>query len=747
MGRAFEIEEANTYVRLFNYDPTMERVLRSFSFRNLAKWGKVPGEVHGTSKMEITHVFATFTPDRKEYRLAKGFYPKLERYLTLQGYTVDDIPKVRLPTIEAKKVKFDWLKGEVIPRDDDQKSYVEFGLRDDKPVVVFNIRTGGGKALSNDTLVQTPYGWKPIGEMKVGDEVIAKDGSITNVIGVYPQGVKKLNRIKFWDGRSRRCCDEHLWNVYDERTRKYETINTLEIKQRLSLSGHRLYIDLIKPFATPTVELKIPPRTLGESIAKKGQLIPRDYLESSLEQRTELLEGILSRGDNDSITVENRQMGKDIQKLAWSLGYVCKILDQQNGSTFVTVHKDREDLRIMEITDSDEGKATCISVDHPKKLFVIEDYIVTHNTLSTVMVFVTIGERVLITILPRYVPVWIKTFREFLKFEVKDVINVSDFEVNDLYKRLGTGEIDPKVIIFQLTRIDTYIKRMKELPDTIPHLDEFFNRLGCGIRVIDEAHESIYSIYQSLLYGNVKKTIALSATLAGDDDFINEVYGATFTPDMYLKPPVYDKYIHVISYLHRLNQQRHRINTKGFGGYSHVLYEKGILRGKGTFEAYYQICKKAFVEYYITGYREGQKAMWFFATIAFCKKFEERLKKDYPDLDIFTFTGEVSKKKGMEEEYNNHQIVITTPGSCGTAKDIAKLYIVFACVCISSTQRNDQMNGRTRPIDKWWPDLDPIFLYFTCLDIPKQCEYDSKRRLVLKKKTKKFEVIDSSLWI
>lgn len=514
MRRAFDVEEANTYVRLFNYDKDVEKSLRGFSLRKLSRWAKVPGDTFGSHKYEISHVFATFTPDKSEYRISKGFYPQLLNYFKKEGYEVENIKLAKKDTIKPVEVNYKWKNNkEVLPRNEEQQEYIDFILRDDKPINVINMRTGGGKS-------------------------------------------------------------------------------------------------------------------------------------------------------------------------------------------FVAIRS-----------------------------------------------FVLLGHRVVLTLLPRYTPIWIKEFRNFLNLKPKDIINVSDWDINILAEKLKKGELNPKIIIFQLTRIDTYIKRMREFPESLPHLDNFFEILGGGVRIIDEAHESIYSVYCSMLYGNFKRNIALSATLNGDDDFINTVYNATFPPEAYLKPPVYEKYIHVIGYIHRLNNQRYRINTKGFGGYSHVLYEKGIMRNKIAFENYYKLCKQAFEEYYLNEYREGQKAMWFFATVAFCKKFEERLKKDYPDLDIFTFTGEVSKQKGKSEEYNKHQIIITTPKSCGTGKDIPKLYIVFACVSISSSQMNDQMSGRVRPIDKWWDDIDPIFLYFICQDIPKQWEYHRKRRIGLEKKTKQFSLVDSFIWV
>jgi replicative DNA helicase len=45
------------------------------------------------------------------------------------------------------------------------------------------------------------------------------------------------------------------------------------------------------------------------------------------------------------------------------------------------------DRRIVSITQVEDGSATCFEVEHPSHLFVCQDFIVTHNTLTLVMDF------------------------------------------------------------------------------------------------------------------------------------------------------------------------------------------------------------------------------------------------------------------------------------------------------------------------------------------------------------------------
>lgn len=68
-----------------------------------------------------------------------------------------------------------------------------------------------GKAQHIAEPILTPTGWRAIGDLSVGDEVIAGDGSITTVTAVYPQGIVPLFKLTFsWDTAIRTCGD-HLW--------------------------------------------------------------------------------------------------------------------------------------------------------------------------------------------------------------------------------------------------------------------------------------------------------------------------------------------------------------------------------------------------------------------------------------------------------------------------------------------------------------------------------------------------------
>lgn len=137
-------------------------------------------------------------------------------------------------------------------------------------------------------------------------------------------------------------------------------------------------------------------RKIGLNTQSYNKFIPNEYFHSSKEQREELFNGLM---DTDGFkfntgweySTTSKQLALDVQQLAWSLGYCAKILtrmgkykkDNQvtatrlNYRVFITTHNP---LTIVDIQPTKSFETQCIHVDNEDSLFVIEDYIVTHNS-------------------------------------------------------------------------------------------------------------------------------------------------------------------------------------------------------------------------------------------------------------------------------------------------------------------------------------------------------------------------------
>jgi hypothetical protein len=81
------------------------------------------------------------------------------------------------------------------------------------PEIFFGGARGGGKALPLKEMVSTPSGYRPMGEMKVGDLIHGPGKTVVTVMGVYPQGSEDVFQVSLVDGRAVRASRGHLWLV------------------------------------------------------------------------------------------------------------------------------------------------------------------------------------------------------------------------------------------------------------------------------------------------------------------------------------------------------------------------------------------------------------------------------------------------------------------------------------------------------------------------------------------------------
>ena len=92
---------------------------------------------------------------------------------------------------------------------------------------------GTGKAQPLTSPVLTPDGFILMNDVTVGSSVIGEDGLPHTVVGVFPQGVKKVYRVTFTDGSHAECCDEHLWTYQLSRDVTRGIFRTRSLKEIL----------------------------------------------------------------------------------------------------------------------------------------------------------------------------------------------------------------------------------------------------------------------------------------------------------------------------------------------------------------------------------------------------------------------------------------------------------------------------------------------------------------------------------
>lgn len=130
--------------------------------------------------------------------------------------------------------------------------------------LMVNALAGTGKALKNNQRVVTPTGYKPIGELKIGDKVAGTDGLFYPVIGVFPQGVKDLYELTFSDKSKVIASGDHIWTMR-RADKKIRDVTTEQLFAKPKQDNGRSYWFLPRTKAVdfPKKKLPINPWMLG----------------------------------------------------------------------------------------------------------------------------------------------------------------------------------------------------------------------------------------------------------------------------------------------------------------------------------------------------------------------------------------------------------------------------------------------------------------------------------------------------
>lgn len=356
---------------------------------------------------------------------------------------------------------------------------------------------GGGKGEPVSSLVVTPYGFKPMGELKEGSIICGRDGSPQKVLKIYELGIRKIYDVTFIDGRVSKCTSDHLWLIrktastskknQNEKFWTTEMIREWLNRPKKTVAIQRLTIPLCSPikfnisyrYNPMTVDPYVLGSLIGDGCLRGGAIkfttadkesveelkktgldfikgskydynlrnkkdlkeklttlglynktaidkfIPKPYLTAYAQDRWALVQGLMdtdgtadTRGHISFCTI-SKQLAEDMQMLCWSLGSKATITtkfptytykgEKKKGKKAYNVNiqhptpveffrlkrkKDRckdykynggigrseLQLAIKSVEYSHDEEARCISVENSDSLYIVDEYIVTHNT-------------------------------------------------------------------------------------------------------------------------------------------------------------------------------------------------------------------------------------------------------------------------------------------------------------------------------------------------------------------------------
>lgn len=342
-----------------------------------------------------------------------------------------------------------------------------------------------------------------------------------------------------------------------------------------------------------------------------------------------------------------------------------------------------------------------------------------------------LGYTTLIIIKPSYIEKWFIEIQEVLQITPKDIMTVQGGDqLRGLFDMARSGTLNVKFIIISNRTYGNYLKAYEtnQYSDEFLiygcHPDEFYSLLRISILLIDEVHQDFHLNFKILLYANVQLAICMSASLMHHNDFMERMYEIAFPKANRYKGLELDKYLKVypVNY-HFKNLKYVRTTEYGKTTYSHMAFEKSIMRNPNMLHGYIKMIKFWLDFGYIKHYQRGDKVLIFASSIVMCTEITRRFKELYPQYDVRRYV-----EDDPYENIINADITITTILSGGTAIDVPNLRMALLTINVDSIQSNIQSSGRLRKL----PDRDVKFFYLYCDQIQKHKDYHHRRRDLLK---------------
>jgi len=708
--------------------------------------------------------FGVYVNPGDEFRFHIGQLEPLFR--ELKGFHVDPsgYDVVYHPEPACAAVELPVKKGWVLRRE--QIAAKEFIVNNTEPGhnhPILMIRTGGGKAQPLDALIKIPGGWTTMRDIQPGTVITAWDGTPTKVNGVFPQGNTRVYKVKFEDTRETKSDEQHLWKIYrSATTQDFEVLETYKILELLK-SGE-VYTDLPQSEKGGDVELTMDPfeygKHLAETLNQATYYEIKPYLNASHRQRVSFLRGLIHKG---SVSHQDGVIYKDIKEVR--LFNIVRLVVRSLGGKTTSVEMDgfyytgiilpkpfevfsflppktyRLRLKLTKLEYAGIEQTQCIAIDHPSHLYVTDQFIVTHNTVTALVTASELGKRLAIVVLAMYIDKWVG--------DLKNVYDIDDSEIGiikggNILQRTtlypNSGKQIPKVFVISIPTLNAWYRIYEDDP-TNPILDayeckpyELFEHLGIGTVIFDEVHQHPHPVFKVYTYLNVQKTINLSATLLTKEPTLRKVQSMMFPYSMRFDKVEAPQYIEcqACSYqIHGFNHSGIQFMMKARQSYSHVEFEKSILKHKKLRPQYLEMILSLFEEAYLDDYLRGDKALIFVSTIKMARVLEDLMRKKYKKYKVMTYVEGEPLENATESD-----ICISTMISAGTAIDIPKLRVSIMTISVDSPISNVQALGRLRQLN----DRDTRFYYFYCTNIPKQVDYHRNKLELFKDRVKSHSV-------
>lgn len=339
--------------------------------------------------------------------------------------------------------------------------------------------------------------------------------------------------------------------------------------------------------------------------------------------------------------------------------------------------------------------------------------------------------RAFFIIKPMYIDKWISDAKEAFKLDPGELVTVKGAEqLKNLMEANNSGDLIAKIIFCSNRTFNDYIKHYEHYGEDLKDLGylytppELFERLGVGLKAVDEVHQEFHGNFKQDLYTHVPKTLSLSGTLISENPTLERMFNVMFPEELRFNDNARKVYMGVEALFYNCSDVEKRIKymNTALKSYSHVLFEKSVLNNKQLLADYTSIIADITIKRFSDIRLKGQKLLVYCSTVLMCTHMTDYLKRVHNTLNVVRYVSEDDYEDMLEGD-----LIVSTLKSLGTAIDVPGLRVVLLTDALSSLQANLQSAGRLREL-KQWPETTPEFLYLVCKDIPKHLDYHEKKK-------------------
>lgn len=376
--------------------------------------------------------------------------------------------------------------------------------------LLLDAAVGSGKAMPLSTQVKVPGGWKRLGDLKIGDQVIGPKGNVANITGYFPQGVTESFRFTFEDGRTADSHPLHLWEVAEAGVDEDgNAIGQTYVTTTKDIVNHfdqfSYHIPLVGDVGEGLESSELDLLEIATKLLSAGIHMADPVTELSYVDRRQIAKHMIELSAchvsefGVCAVMDNLYGASNFQKLMWSLGGIASL--ETFGNMFKVDFKHRDmvwlvdslvnlslgdildvtqfmklKLKLVAIQQQPQIETACISIDSEDHLYIVDNWIVTHNTLTSLMWSMLVNDNKCIIICPLNLveEVWLGTFKSKFKEPPRVWTSTSG--------RLLTDDYDYYVIHYEFLQGNHYEHIRKWFNEAKKRNKKQFNL------IVDESH-------------------------------------------------------------------------------------------------------------------------------------------------------------------------------------------------------------------------------------------------------------------